>query len=161
MPFLDLDRLIALLKEPWPLIANGAWVESKDKTHPDLDLSSKNRHLDRLVISNFIAWPLDLTLIHVAGVSTAGIYMYVTTFCVARPWGYEPPCSHHHAKWNISTSIVVDLSLARVIQYSPFQFHHRLWFHALSSAHQSCHSDQIMCIVHVCTWQPLPFTFKI
>ena len=40
-----------------PAIANRGWVRmwegSKDKTHLDLDLSSVNRCLDRLIISNF------------------------------------------------------------------------------------------------------------
>ena len=87
-PFLDLDRLIAPLKEPWPLIANRGWVGrgwSQRQDPSDLDLSSANERLDRLIVSNFIAWPLDLTLIPVAGVSTAGIYVTTPCTCMTQP----------------------------------------------------------------------------
>ena len=74
-PFLDLDHLIAPLKEPWLLIANWGWVGCGWNQRTGPILTSTNGHLDRLIISKFTAWPLDLTLIPVAGVNTASIYV--------------------------------------------------------------------------------------
>ena len=80
---MDVDRLLKEL-DCQPGVGR-VWVESKDRTHLDVDLGSVNGHLDHLIIFNFIARLLDLTLIPVAGISTAGIihvYIYVTTACL-------------------------------------------------------------------------------
>ena len=53
---LSLDRTVkrALTLDCQPGMG-GVWVESKDRTHLDLDLSSANEHPDRLIVSNFTA----------------------------------------------------------------------------------------------------------
>ena len=54
--YLDLDRTakrsLTLDYQPW---GRRVWEELKDRTHLDFDLSSANRYLDRLNISNFTA----------------------------------------------------------------------------------------------------------
>ena len=77
-PFLDFNRLIEPLKEPWPLIANRGWAGCKGKDSWFEQHKLTSWLLDHL---QFYSWPLNLALIPVTGVSIAGIY--VTTPCSA------------------------------------------------------------------------------
>ena len=61
----------------------------------------------------------------------------------------KPPCSHLHAqKVDLPVILIVDLNLASVVQYSPFQFH-------LSLVHEFV--IQIACSV----WRPLPYALRL
>ena len=63
----------------------------------------------------------------------------------------KPPCSHLYAQeLYLPVMLIVDLSLVRVVQHSPFQFHAFAYTVQVILKAPSYHSDRMQC-VHMMT----------
>ena len=122
--------------DPWLPSWSGRGIGGVRRQRPSWPWSSSvNSRLDRLIVSNFTGWSLDLILIPVTGVSTAGICVvfmttrgrhYISTCTSTRDRGQDLDPSNFYA-WPLDRTENLALTLDYRALTTPIDRLERLW----------------------------------